>query len=161
MFHIVTVLFITLISPLLSIIINALYNKQKQIPNNIFLLFCNWFILWSLGIRLFSAGLMQLFNPVYTASLLQINSDSHIIIQELGSANIAFGLLCIISFFKHYLQKYICLSLFIFLSIITVNHLLRISYINFEEFISSVNDIFLIIISLYGFVYNVKINKNI
>jgi hypothetical protein len=101
MFHITIVLILTLVFPLLSIIINVLYNKRRQTPNNIFLLFCNWFIFWSLGIRLFSAGLMQLFNPVYTSSLLQINSNSHIVIQELGSANIAFGL-----WYPSFLKKY-------------------------------------------------------
>jgi len=56
-----------------------------------------WFIFWGIGIRCLTAGLSQVMNPGFTASLLQLDSAGFVVIRELGFANISMGLLGLLS----------------------------------------------------------------
>jgi hypothetical protein len=161
MFHTVSVFLNILILPVLSIIINLIINYRKNISGNVYEIAGKWFIFWSLGIRLVIAGLMQLFNPAYTNSLLQLGLSDFIVIRELGLANFSIGLLCTISFIKKSLRGYVCLYMFIFFTGASILHILRIDSINFDEFITLVTNIILVIISLYGIIYSLIIEKRI
>jgi len=145
-----------LILPIFSVVINSIINYRKNVSENIYELICKWFIFWSLGIRLIIAGLMQIFNPIYTNNLLQLNLNDFIIIRELGLANFSIGLLCIISFFKKPLQKYVCIYMVIFFMGASVLHIIRMKNINFDESITLFTNIFLIIISIYGIIHSIK-----
>jgi len=112
--YLINVFGIIFIFPVISIVINIITNYKKNRKSNFSEIIGNWFVFWSIGIRLFTAGLMQVFNPVYTANLLQINLNDFIVIRELGLSNISIGLLGIISFFKQGLQKYVCFYILIF-----------------------------------------------
>jgi len=81
--YLINVFGIILILPIISIGINVFVNFNKNIKNNFIEIIGNWFIFWSIGIRLFTAGLMQIFNPIYTANLLQLNLNDFIVIREL------------------------------------------------------------------------------
>ena len=159
MFHTIAVFLNILVLPILSIIFNLIINYRKNIVENIYEIIGKWFIFWALGIRLVIAGLMQLFNPIYTNNLLQLNLNDFIIIQELGLANFSIGLLCIISFFKKLLQKYVCLYMFIFFIGASTLHIIRIKNINFDELITLVTNIILIVVALYGIINSVKIKN--
>ena len=52
-----------------------------------------WFVFWTVGVRLFVAGLRQMIQPRYTAeTILGIKGeDSLLIVRELGFANCAIG----------------------------------------------------------------------
>ena len=52
-----------------------------------------WFVVWTVGVRLFVAGLRQMIQPRYTAeTILGIKSEeSWLIVRELGFANCAIG----------------------------------------------------------------------
>jgi hypothetical protein len=52
-----------------------------------------WFVFWTVGVRLFVAGLRQMIQPRYTAeTILGIKSEeSWLIVRELGFANCAIG----------------------------------------------------------------------
>ena len=54
-----------------------------------------WFVFWSFGVRLLTAGLRQVVQPSFTAkTILGIKGeDAQILVQELGFANMAMGLL--------------------------------------------------------------------
>jgi hypothetical protein len=67
-----------------------------------FQLFGKWFIFSAAGLRLLLAGLQQSLNPAFTAKeIFHIdNLESHPIVRELGFANICFGIVGIVSFFK-------------------------------------------------------------
>ena len=67
-----------------------------------FELFCKWFIFSAVGLRLFLAGIRQVTKPEFTAKqIFHIdNPDSLPIVRELGFANLCFGLVGLISFFK-------------------------------------------------------------
>lgn len=65
-------------------------------------LFSKWFIFSAVGLRLFLAGIRQTTKPEFTAKqIFHIsNPDSLPIVIELGFANLCFGLVGLISFFK-------------------------------------------------------------
>jgi hypothetical protein len=52
-----------------------------------------WFVFWGVGVRLALAGLRQVTQPRYTAeTILGLESEeSHIVVRELGIANMAIG----------------------------------------------------------------------
>ena len=54
-----------------------------------------WFVFWSMGVRLLTAGLRQIIQPAFTAkTILGIQGDDALVlVQELGFANVAMGLL--------------------------------------------------------------------
>jgi hypothetical protein len=159
MFHTILVFLNIIILPVLSIIINLIINYQKNITEKFYEVIGKWFIFWSLGIRLVIAGLMQLVNPAYTNNLLQLGLSDFIIIRELGLANLSIGLLCTISFIKKSLQGYVCLYMFIYFTGASILHILRIGSINFDEFITLITNVILVIIALYGIIYSIKIRR--
>jgi hypothetical protein len=58
-----------------------------------------WFVFWSVGVRLLSAGLKQVLQPEYTARVI-LNlkgEEALLVIRELGFANMAIGVLGIVS----------------------------------------------------------------
>src|ERR1700761_1365105 len=61
-----------------------------------------WFVFWSVGIRLFIAGLRQVTKPAFTAKEIfhMTGDESYVVIRELGFANLCFGTLGILSLFK-------------------------------------------------------------
>ena len=160
MFHFISVFGVILILPILSIGINKLVNSRKNIKQNTIELILGWAIFWSLGIRTFSAGLMQTFNPIYTNNLLQLELNDFIIIREHGLNNIGIGLLCIISFYKHFLRKYSCMIMLISCTGFSILHIIRIEKIDFNEVISLINDLIIIVISLGGIIYYMRIKTN-
>lgn len=52
-----------------------------------------WFVFWGIGVRLFLAGLRQIFRPEFTAAtIFEISDDgAYAIVRELGFANVAMG----------------------------------------------------------------------
>ena len=156
MFHFISVFGIILILPILSIGINKFINSRKNIQQNTIELILGWLIFWSLGIRTFSAGLMQTFNPIYTSNLLQLELNDFIIIREHGLNNISIGFLCIISFYKQFLRKYSCLLILVPYIGFSILHIIRIEKINFNEVISLITNLFIIVISLGGIIYYMR-----
>ena len=51
-----------------------------------------WFVFWSVGVRLLTAGLRQILQPEYTANvILGLRSGESLVVRELGFANVALG----------------------------------------------------------------------
>jgi hypothetical protein len=61
-----------------------------------------WFVFWSVGVRLLTAGLRQAANPAFTGQTLFRISDlaSLKIVRELGFANLAIGVLGVVALFE-------------------------------------------------------------
>ena len=81
--------------PLLSIAIEAaVANAAPGVA-----LVGKWFVFWSVGGRLCSAGVRQVLQPEYTTSvILGLDSgDSLLLVRELGFANLAIGIVGILS----------------------------------------------------------------
>ncbi len=60
-----------------------------------------WFVFWGVGIRLFLAGLKQIFTPSYTAQKILAIEDpkAQLLVQELGFSNVSVGVLGLAALF--------------------------------------------------------------
>lgn len=96
--YIIVVTVLTLVLPVASFVTEHL--SKNTAPA--FLSFGKWFIFSAVGLRLFLAGFKQATNPAFTAKeIFHLQStESHPVVRELGFANLCFGLLGIVSFFK-------------------------------------------------------------
>lgn len=56
-----------------------------------------WFIFFGVGVRLLVAGLSQMLHPGFTAALLGLDGNAHIIVQELGFANLLLASVALVS----------------------------------------------------------------
>jgi hypothetical protein len=93
--YLVMNVFLLFILPVLSIISECIVEKES--PD--WALIGKWFIFWAIGIRLFTAGIKQSSNPEFTATSIfhMKTSESFVVIRELGFANIALGVMGILS----------------------------------------------------------------
>lgn len=85
------VLLLMLALPVLSIAIEGAMGGATSITTSM----VKWFAFWSVGVRLFLAGLRQTLQPKYTAEVLLglDGTDVLFVIRELGFANLAIGTL--------------------------------------------------------------------
>ncbi len=83
--------------PVLSIAVDA---RSTGVALGVGLV-AKWFVFWSVGWRLFLAGLRQIVQPAYTArEILGITGDAPLLlVRELGYANVAIGAIGIASLF--------------------------------------------------------------
>jgi hypothetical protein len=88
--YLAAILVLMLIAPLASILVEALVAGGQLAP-----LVLKWFVVWGVGARLGLAGLKQVTQPAFTAETIFEISDpkAQVIVQELGFANLTFGLL--------------------------------------------------------------------
>jgi len=90
--YILMITLIMFVFPIGSILVDlfALRSSAGVMP-----LIGKWFVFWAMGVRLFTAGLRQSIRPRFTAeTILGIKGTGQfIVVQELGFANLAMGLL--------------------------------------------------------------------
>ena len=88
--YFVTVALLLVVAPVGSLIVEALAGKQ---PPDLVFLVGKWFVFWAVGVRLFLAGLRQVFEPAFTArTIFEIADPGALaIVRELGFANLTMG----------------------------------------------------------------------
>lgn len=93
--YFISILLFMLILPLLSI------GWEIKDGAGLWVLTGEWFTFWAIGCRLLVAGVRQVVQPSFTAEKIFNLKDkkSHVIIRELGFANICVGLAGILSLF--------------------------------------------------------------
>lgn len=96
--YIVIVTVLTFIIPAIGFVIEDLMSGTTFNFEH----FGKWFIFSAVGLRLFLAGIRQITKPAFTArQIFHIDSpECFPIVIELGFANLCFGLIGLISFFK-------------------------------------------------------------
>ena len=93
-FYLFMNLSMALILPALSILWDCIHEHE----NLNWELVGKWFIFYAVGIRLFTAGISQASNPAFTGSIFKMKTqESFVIIRELGFANIALGVMGVLS----------------------------------------------------------------
>jgi hypothetical protein len=94
--YFVTVALLLLVAPVGSLVVEALAGRQ---PPDLMFLIGKWFVFWAGGVRLFLAGLRQIFQPAFTArTIFEINdSGAFAIVRELGFANVTMGAIALAS----------------------------------------------------------------
>lgn len=158
MLHAIYVVSVMLIAPTLCVII-AYAKESKTAKPQLIPLLCRWFVFWSIGIRSATAGLMQMLNPAYTERLLNVGTENMLIIQELGFANLAIGVIAIVSLFVPAFRKPAAAAGGIFLMGAAILHLLRLSVIEFGEVMSLAGDLLIVAIAVLCLTYREKVRQ--
>jgi hypothetical protein len=111
-----------------------------------------WFVFWSVGIRLFTAGARQVIQPEYSANvILGLNNvESLLLVRELGFANLALGLVGMLSLLFPAWRLPVALSGGVFFGLAGVNHVLQ-AHRNQLENVAMVSDLFVAVILLTVF----------
>lgn len=119
--YFVSVLLLTIVLPLVSI---AVGHFLLHSPLPLTALLGKWFVFWAAGVRLFSAGLRQFFQPEYTAKqIFHMTTDEALpVVRELGIANVAVGTAGILSLWKPSFVLPIAIVGAIFYGIAGINH---------------------------------------
>jgi uncharacterized protein DUF6790 len=94
-----TVILFLLILPVTSVTVEAL----SRHASSIMFLTGKWFVFWSVGVRLFLAGVRQVVQPRFTAEEIFGVHDrgSFAMVREVGFGNLSMGLLGICSVVRH------------------------------------------------------------
>jgi len=108
-----------------------------------------WFAFWSVGWRLFLAGARQVAQPEYTArEILGLkSSESNVLVRELGFANLALGLIGILSFWIPSWRLAVALAGGMFYGMAGVTHALQ-RHRNRLENVAMASDIFAAVVLL-------------
>lgn len=109
-----------------------------------------WFVFWAVGWRLLLAGTRQIVQPAYTARvILGFKSDeSLLLVRELGFANVALGLVGIVSLFVPSWQIAAALAGGVFYGLAGINHA-RQPHRNRMENVAMTSDLFASIVLLW------------
>ncbi len=144
--YLYSTLLLMLIIPIVSLVINILILDNNY---NIFFLIGKWFIFWSIGIRLFTAGVKQVIKLEFTAkSIFHFKTtESYLIIRELGFANICMGLIGIISLFLEQWRIVIAISGGLFFGFAGIHHMI-VKPISSNEKIAMISNIFIFILMI-------------
>lgn len=108
--------------PIASIVIGMRSGSAIGLP-----LVGEWFVLWSVGVRLTLAGFRQIVQPAYTArEILGVDGNaSLILVRELGFAKLAIGAIGLVSFLRPEWQLAGAIAGGIFYALAGVNHLMQ------------------------------------
>ena len=117
------------------------------------LLVAKWFVIWSVGVRLFLAGLRQIVQPRYTAEVILSlkHEESHILVRELGFANLAVGLSGLASWLFPAWVPAMALTGGVFYALAGINHL-RQAHRSKLENIAMLSDLFVGLVLLVALV---------
>jgi hypothetical protein len=86
-----------------------------------------WFVFWSVGVRLLSAGIKQVLQPDYTARVVFgfKGGEALLVIRELGFANVAIGSVGVATLFFPAWMPAAALVGAVFFGLTGVNHVLQ------------------------------------
>lgn len=103
-----------------------------------------WFIFWAVGVRLFTAGFKQAFQPQFTArNIFHLTDESsYPIVRELGYANICFGTIGILSLFLPEWRIVCAVASGIFYGIAGANHIIK-KPAGANEMVALITDLFI------------------
>lgn len=131
-----------LVLPVLSVIIDGYTGGGGAMD-----LAGKWFVFWSVGIRLLTAGLKQVIQPAFTAEKIFHLSDrgSFVVVKELGFSNICFGALGIASLFLPSWRMAAAATGGLFFGIAGVTHIFK-KPAGANEWIALVSDVFMAVV---------------
>lgn len=144
MFHIIYKLSVGFILPLIFAIIEVYVIKRNKIAKRD--IFLKWFFIFLVGVSAVTAGLMQAFNPNYTANLLNVTMSDNIIIRELGFAQFGMGLCALLSIKLINFRSPSAIAYGIFILGATSLHIIRLSVIDIDEIVSLILDVWILVI---------------
>ena len=95
--YLLVILLLMAVLPVFSILVERHFFASSDLV----LLSGKWFVFWAVGVRLFLAGLQQTRDPGFTAGTIFAIKDkaAERLVAEIGFANLAIGLLGMVSIF--------------------------------------------------------------
>ncbi|MCK0209093.1 hypothetical protein MWN33_13740 [Starkeya koreensis] len=114
-----------------------------------------WFAFWAVGVRLLLAGVSQILRPGYTLSgILGVEEPrAHVIVQELGFANVSIGLAGLLSIIFSIWALPVAFIGGLFLALAGFNHMKRPER-SLRENVAMVSDLWAAAILLAVFVFS-------
>lgn len=139
--YLVVVILLMGILPVVSILIEY---SGLAASADLWSLVGKWFVFWSVGVRLALAGIRQIVQPAFTAEEIFGIGDkaARIVVQELGFANLAMGVLAIVTLAAPQWVAAAALAGAIFYGLAGARHVLKGGQ-NRNEMIAAVSDIFI------------------
>jgi hypothetical protein len=118
--YVATVLALLFVIPLASMSLESLVTHGPLSS----LLFEKWYVFWAVGVRLLLAGLRQILQPAYTATVILGLKDpsSNLVVRELGIANTALGVLAVASLIAPPWRQPAVLAGVVFYGLAGINH---------------------------------------
>jgi hypothetical protein len=152
--YLIFLLLLDLILPLASIFIDHVMNQVAIDPA----LVGKWVLFFSVGVRVFIAGLVQVVSPGFTATKIFRfrHKESYPVIRELGFGNISLGVIGMLSLAKVEWRGITSIAAGIFFGLAGVQHLLR-KPDSFNEIVAMITDQLVFVIMLL-YVFFVFIN---
>jgi hypothetical protein len=138
------ILLLMLVLPMASIVAEVLLHQGA---GDLVLLIGKWFTFWAVGVRVFTAGVMQVIRPRFTAeSIFNIKDQAALgIVREVGFANLAMGALGLLSLAKPEWVMPAAIVGALYYGLAGLGHLLRPER-NFKEQVVLVSDFALFIL---------------
>jgi hypothetical protein len=144
-FYLFMNLSLAIILPALSVLWNDLHEHESIGWE----LIGKWFIFYAVGIRLFTAGISQASNPAFTGSIFKMKTqESFVIIRELGFANIALGIMGILSVLNNNWRVLAAFTGGLFLGLAGFQHLFK-KPDSQNEWIAMTYDLFALIVIVF------------
>jgi hypothetical protein len=95
--YLAAIVLLLLVIPAASVILEALFYPGAA---TLMALIGKWFTFWGVGVRLSLAGVMQVFNPRFTASIFDLKDGSaYGIVRDVGFGKLSMGALGLASLF--------------------------------------------------------------
>jgi hypothetical protein len=90
--YLLTVLLLLFVLPAGCVLAEAIAGRDAS---DLLLIVGKWFVFWGVGVRLFLAGVRQIFQPAFTATKIfeLVEPGALPIVRELGFANVTMGAL--------------------------------------------------------------------
>jgi hypothetical protein len=131
------------LAPTASAVLEHLWNPSQPI---VFLV-GRWFVFWGVGVRLGLAGLRQFFQPGFTAKeIFHMQSDEALpLVRELGVANLATGVVGLLSLAMSTFTLPIAISAGIFYGVAGIRHVTERGR-SLNETVAMASDLFLFMV---------------
>jgi hypothetical protein len=137
---------------LLDIILPAIFiffdHKANHLPLDPALV-GKWVLFFSVGVRLFIAGLVQTLVPEFTATKIfkLKHMDAHVVIRELGFANLSFGIMGMLTLLKGEWRGVASVTAAVFFGLAGIQHLMR-KPDSVNEIVALITDLLIFVIML-------------
>jgi hypothetical protein len=135
-------------------VLSILIERSSRPGQDLVWLAGKWFVFWGVGMRLFTAGVSQTVRPEFTAGTIFGIDDPAVLpfIQELGFANIALGLMALLSLAAASWRKAAALAGGIFFGMAGIRHALSPKEMTDLRAIAMVSDLFIALV-LFAFLF--------
>lgn len=136
------------IGPVISIVVERVVRRHDPRARDLPTLVLRWFTFWIVGVRLFTAGAAQAFQPEFTAQQIFGTTDVAVLpfISELGYANLGMGVIGILSLFVRGWAAPAALVGAVFLGLDGIRHLVEGGEFTSDRFVAMVSDLIALVV---------------